>query len=113
MVRAGFSPSVRLFEAAACGTPIISDAWPGLEQFFSPATEILLSNNARHTLAYLRDMPEADRLAVGERARSRVLSSHTSAHRAAELEGYVAEITGGGRLSLEQPMAVALERSAS
>ncbi len=31
MIAAGWSPSVRLFEAAACGTPIISDAWAGLE----------------------------------------------------------------------------------
>src|SRR5215213_788501 len=55
MVRAGYSPSVRLFEAAACGTPIISDVWCGLEQFFAPEIEILLADDARHTLAYLRD----------------------------------------------------------
>jgi spore maturation protein CgeB len=113
MVRAGYSPSVRLFEAAACGTPIISDAWRGLEQFFAPVTEILLVDDARHTLAYLRDMPEADRLAIGERARARVLSAHTSTHRAAELERYVAEITGNGSLAAEHSMTVGLQRTAS
>src|SRR5581483_548045 len=39
MVRAGYSPSVRLFEAAACGVPIISDYWQGLETFFQPGEE--------------------------------------------------------------------------
>ena len=41
MARMGFCPSGRLFEAAACGTPILSDAWDGLEQFFIPGEEIL------------------------------------------------------------------------
>ena len=42
MVMAGYSPSVRLFEAAACGAAIVSDNWPGLERFFEPGREILL-----------------------------------------------------------------------
>jgi spore maturation protein CgeB len=57
MVRAGFSPSVRLFEAAACGTPMISDYWPGLETFFEPGDEILLAQDARDVLRILRDLP--------------------------------------------------------
>jgi len=91
MVKAGYSPSVRLFEAAACGTPIISDAWKGLDRFFTPAAEILLSRNSRETLAYLRDMDEATRRAIAVRARARVLAAHTAQHRAVELEGYVVE----------------------
>jgi spore maturation protein CgeB len=91
MVAAGYSPSVRLFEAAACGTPIISDVWKGLDRFFRPAVEILLSRNARETLVYLRDIPEAERRQIGMRARDRVLSAHTAAHRAAEFEAYIAE----------------------
>jgi len=113
MVRAGYSPSVRLFEAAACATPIISDTWPGLEEFFAPASEILLAHDARHTLAYLRDMPEADRLATGQRARVRVLSSHTSSHRAAELESYVAEVTRTTHESTGAEAVLSLERTAS
>jgi spore maturation protein CgeB len=94
MVKAGYSPSVRLFEAAACGTPIISDTWKGLDRLFTPAAEILLSSSARETLMYLRELSEADRLAVGARARARVLGAHTSRHRAIELEAYVAEAAG-------------------
>jgi spore maturation protein CgeB len=91
MVKAGFSPSVRLFEAAACGTPIISDRWAGLETFFAPCDEILVADSAGETLDYLRHFSGADRRALAARARARVLAAHTAAHRAEELEGYVAE----------------------
>lgn len=94
MVDAGYSPSVRLFEAAACGTPIISDVWAGLDEFFSPGEEILIARSADDVLAILHDMPDADRRTLASRARARVLARHTAAHRAAELEGYVREVTG-------------------
>ncbi len=89
MIRAGYSPSVRLFEAAACGTPIISDWWEGLDEFFIPGEEILVSNSRDETLWYLLEMPEEGRRALGEAARKRVVSAHTAVHRAKELERYV------------------------
>jgi spore maturation protein CgeB len=92
MVAAGFSPSVRLFEAAACGTPIVSDYWDGIETLFEPGREILIAHSSADVLASVRDLSEADRTALGERARARVLSEHTAAHRAAELEGYALEV---------------------
>jgi spore maturation protein CgeB len=92
MIAAGWSPSVRLFEAAACGTTILSDAWEGLETLFQPGREILLPRSAAEVLEILREMPEQERMALGARARERVLSGHTAAHRARELEGYVAEL---------------------
>jgi spore maturation protein CgeB len=92
MIVAGFSPSVRLFEAAACGTPIISDYWDGIETLFEPGEEILIASSPKEALGWVRDLPEAERVAMGHRARSRVLSEHTAAHRAAELEGYALEI---------------------
>ncbi|MEW6442259.1 MAG: glycosyltransferase [bacterium] len=85
MVRAGYSPSVRLFEAAACGTPIVSDPWQGIDSFFVPGREILISRSPEETLRFLREVPEQERLLIGARARSRVLASHTAAHRAREL----------------------------
>ncbi len=90
MVRAGWSPSVRLFEAAACATPIISDAWDGLETFFTPGEEILLANSADEALAVVRDTSEEERRAIGAAARARVLREHTAGHRAAALESYLA-----------------------
>jgi spore maturation protein CgeB len=91
---AGYSPSVRLFEAAACGTPIISDTWRGLKDLFVPGTEILTARSANDILEYLQDIPEAERKEIGMNARRRVLRQHTAMHRAAELERYVAEALG-------------------
>jgi spore maturation protein CgeB len=91
MVRAGYSPSVRLFEAAACGIPIITDDWPGLASVLEPGAEILVARSAADSVRYLRELPEQERLGIGERARKRVLGAHTSAHRASQLEAYVLE----------------------
>lgn len=85
MVQRGWSPSVRLFEAALSGTPIISDWWSGLDELLLPDAEILIARSAADTLAILRDQPEPARQAIAARARARVLRSHTGAHRAAEL----------------------------
>jgi spore maturation protein CgeB len=92
MKRAGFSPSVRLFEAAACGVPIVSDWWPGLDSILEPGREILIATNADDTLRYLRDWSEAARMAVGLAARERVLREHTSERRAIDLEQHVAAV---------------------
>lgn len=94
MIAAGWSPSVRLFEAAACGTPIVSDSWPGLESIFRIGEEILIARSAAEVLQYLKDVPERERRALGQRARQRVLSQHTAAHRARELEGYAVSLLG-------------------
>jgi len=87
MIAAGYSPSVRLFEAAACATPIISDMWPGLETLLEPGEEILITRTTENVAEILTSMPEDRRLAIGRSGRARVLASHTSRHRAAELEG--------------------------
>jgi spore maturation protein CgeB len=85
MIAAGWSPSVRLFEAAACGTPIISDRWEGLDSLFEPDEAILLADTSEDVIAALdRDADE-----IGAAARAVVLDGHTASHRAAELEGYL------------------------
>jgi spore maturation protein CgeB len=90
MIAAGWSPSVRLFEAAACATPIVSDRWDGLDDLFAPDREIVLADDAATVLAAL-DRPDAD--AIGHAARAVVLDAHTAAHRAAELDTYIQEAT--------------------
>jgi spore maturation protein CgeB len=97
MVHAGYSPSVRLFEAAACATPIISDWWDGLDSVLEIGSEILVARHPEDTLHYLRDMDEQERRSIGERARARVLQRHTSDHRASELESYIRELGAGPR----------------
>ncbi len=91
MIAAGFSPSVRLFEAAACATPIISDAWPGLDSLFQPSREILLAEGPDAVLQALIAMPEDERRAIGAAGRRRVLIAHTAEHRAAELDRHLQE----------------------
>jgi spore maturation protein CgeB len=94
MIKAGYSPSVRLFEAAACGVPIISDYWDGLETFFDLNSEILVARTSEDVLRMLNETSEIERMRIADRAREKVLSHHTAAHRAAELEGYVRELIG-------------------
>jgi spore maturation protein CgeB len=92
MVSAGHAPSVRLFEAAACGVPIISDPWPGLETFFLPGKEILVARSAEETRGILETVSDSDRQRLATAARRRVLHGHTAEHRARALEGYLEEV---------------------
>jgi spore maturation protein CgeB len=92
MVRAGWSPSVRLFEAAACAVPVISDWWDGLDAFFEPGAEILVAHDADDVRRHL-ELADDERRAIGERARARVLRDHTADRRAEELEAHVANVT--------------------
>lgn len=82
----GFSPSVRLFEAAACGVPVISDNWLGLDTIFKTGREILVAESTDDVLRILRSTTPATRKAIAAAARARVLNEHTAAHRAFELE---------------------------
>jgi len=91
MVAAGWSPSVRLFEAAACAVPVISDAWEGLEAFFVPGEEIVVAHGSDDVLHTLAVTSESARREMGRRARARVLAEHTADRRAAEFERHVSE----------------------
>jgi spore maturation protein CgeB len=91
MIQAGYSPSVRLFEAAACGTPIMSDYWDGLDEIFAFDTEICVAHNSDEAKAVLCEIGEEQRLKIGSAARQKVLLGHTAAHRAAQLEAYLNE----------------------
>ena len=93
MVAAGYSPSVRLFEASACGAAIVSDAWLGLEEFLTPGEEILLADTAMEVTDILTGLSEEDRLYLGRRARERILAEHTSEHRARQFEDVIAGLS--------------------
>lgn len=89
MVMAGYSPSVRLFEAAACAAAIASDNWPGLDTFFVPGKEILLPAGSEDVRRYLTESDAAELRQIGRAARERVLAAHTSDRRAQEFEAAV------------------------
>ncbi|WP_242927501.1 CgeB family protein [Pontibacter vulgaris] len=92
MRKAGYSPTAHLFEAAACCTPIISEYWDGLDSIFDIGSEILVARSAKDTLCYLREICNSERKAIGARARKKVVTQHSAAHRALELEKYVQEL---------------------
>lgn len=85
MIAAGYSPSVRLFEAAACGTAILTDAWSGLDTVFDTRTEVRVVGDGAAVLDALA-MPETERAALAAAGRARVLAEHTAAHRALTFE---------------------------
>ncbi len=93
MVAAGYSPSVRLFEASACGAAIISDAWDGLEQFLTPGEEVLLPRDEYEMATILTEMSDEQRAKIGRLARERMLAEHTSTHRAEEFERVVERVS--------------------
>jgi len=86
MIRAGYSPSVRLFEAAACGTPIISDIWDGIDTLLEHGSEIALAQHADDVIRVLEGWDEVQRDRMGQASRKRILSEHTASHRAASME---------------------------
>jgi spore maturation protein CgeB len=86
MVRTGWSPSVRLFEAAACGTPIISDRWPGLDALLPDGDAIMIADDADEVARVLSGLDDGRRLHIGSSARDIVLASHTGVARGRELE---------------------------
>ncbi len=86
MIAAGWSPSVRLFEAAACAVPVISDKWEGIDSLFTPGSEMLLAERTDEVVEMLTGWNDEAAAAMGRAARARVLDGHSAAHRAAELE---------------------------
>jgi spore maturation protein CgeB len=105
MVSAGFSPSVRLFEAAACGVPVITDRWAGLDSIFASGEEIVVVDNPQQVIHVLEELPEDRRRSIAAAARKRLLTSHTPEHRARQLENYYKEVvspkrprSGNGRM---------------
>jgi spore maturation protein CgeB len=88
MIAAGHSPSVRLFEASACATAMISDIWEGLTELFHAPTEIILARTTADILTTL-EKPDSERRAIGHAARLRFLAAHTASHRARDVESAV------------------------
>jgi spore maturation protein CgeB len=84
MAAMGFCPSGRLFEAAACGTAVLSDWWRGLDFFFTPGDEILVANSTTEAMRVLTQN-RADWERLGARAQERALDCHTAAVRANRL----------------------------
>jgi spore maturation protein CgeB len=90
MARYGFSPPTRIFEAAGAGACLITDEWEGIEVFLEPGCEVLLAANGEEVAEHVRHLDDAKAFAIGQAAYKRVLSEHTYAHRATQLEQVLA-----------------------
>jgi spore maturation protein CgeB len=97
MAATGYCPSGRLFEAAACGAPILSDAWPGLDHFFEPGREILVAATTDEAIAAI-DASDAELRQIAARARERTLAEHTADSRARQLETTLSSIRENARV---------------
>jgi spore maturation protein CgeB len=96
MAQMGYCPSGRLFEAAACGCPLLSDTWPGLDTFFTPGKEILVANTTEDAMNALQ-LLDAELKQVAEAARERTLAEHTSEQRAIYLERVIEDALAGSK----------------
>lgn len=99
MAEMGYCPSGRLFEAAACGAPVISDWWEGLDEFFEPGSEIVIARGPGDVVSALQ-MDAEGRKKIGARAREKALAEHTSYSRAVQLENI---LEGAARAKKEEP----------
>ena len=86
MARFGFSPATRVFEAAGAGGCVITDRWNGIERFLEPDREVLVAASGSEVAEHLRALTPSRARLIGETARRRLLSEHTYAHRAADVE---------------------------
>lgn len=101
MAAFGWCPSGRLFEAAACGAPIVTDAWEGLDAFFTPGREILVAETAEDVL---QSLDRADLAVIAKAARERTLDEHSSARRAAELLAMLEDATQASSATERSPL---------
>jgi spore maturation protein CgeB len=107
MRETGWSPSVRLFEAAACGTPIVSDDWPGLGSFLPEGSALLVARKTGDVVAALTALPEPRRAAIAQEARDRVLARHSGRARAGDLAAALRSAAALGPVASRQEGASA------
>jgi len=86
MVENGWSPATRMFEAAGAGSCQVTDAMPGIEEFFAPGEEILVADDGAAVARIVAATTDADARRIGEAGRRRALADHTYAQRAERMD---------------------------
>ena len=84
----GGIPTIRVFEALACGCPLVTSPWQDEEGLFKAGRDFLVASNGREMTALLLDLLDSEtwRRQLAERGRATILERHTCAHRAQQLE---------------------------
>jgi spore maturation protein CgeB len=104
MAANGWCPSGRFFEAAACGTPLITDAWDGLDSFFDLESELRVVTSAEDVETALSSSDE-ERQSMANRARQRTLDEHSGKVRARQLLQYIEEARSVASASMNKEVA--------
>jgi len=86
MAANGWSPPTRIFEAAGAGACVITDAWAGVDDFFTPGHEMLVAADAAEVAAHVDGLDAARSRRIGARAADRALAAHTYGQRAAQVD---------------------------
>lgn len=89
-------PTIRVFEALACGIPLVSCWWDDCERLFTAGEDFLVVRTQAEMTRALRDVLSDSDLAasLADQGRRTVLARHTCAHRVDELGAILAEIRG-------------------
>src|SRR6266567_622072 len=86
MAKVGFSPPTRIFEAAGAAACLITDSWTGIEEYFSPDTEILVASSAEDVVHCLREIGPEEARGIGSAMREKALRVHTYDQRAKQVD---------------------------
>ena len=97
MAANGWSPAIRVFEAAGAGACLVTDAWDGVEDFLEPGLEVLVAADGTEVAAHVGDLDPRRARRLGDAARERVLAAHTYDHRAAQVDALLRCGLGSGR----------------
>jgi spore maturation protein CgeB len=87
-------PTIRVFEALACGIPLVSAPWNDIEGLFTPGVDFLVARNGAEMRRHLRDVLNDSSLAasLARQGRGTLLARHTCAHRVDELLNIYAQL---------------------
>jgi spore maturation protein CgeB len=87
-------PTIRPFEAMACGIPLVCAPWDDAEGLFTPGTDYLVARSGREMESHLRDVLHDPDLAASlrESGLKTIAARHTCAHRVDELLAVAAEL---------------------
>jgi spore maturation protein CgeB len=98
-------PTIRVFEALACGIPLVSAPWRDAEALFSPGRDYLVAEDGRAMRQSLQDVLHDDGLAsaLAQHGRATILARHTCAHRVDELLAIHASLDPAAEEALRSP----------
>ncbi len=105
-------PTIRPFEAMACGVPLISAPWTDAEGLFQPGSDYQVVDDGASMVRAIRLLLDRPTFAqdMAARARSTILGRHTCAHRVRQLLEFHRSVLGarpepGALLAPEQPLS--------